>query len=161
VLYDPGVRRQLAFLSCVLFASCASNGGFEGGRLYDCAPGQIVTLQAGFDDPRTPGLENMDDQHVLIVLVGNNSQEDLVVKSVRVDPVQDDASVYRIDSAFGSFDETVAEGEEGEFKIRLMGRYVQPVVRDSALWHHSFAAGVSVALTNGDVYRCRFEFPVK
>jgi hypothetical protein len=154
------MRSTVLLLSLFLLGSCASKTAFEPNQTFDCSPGQIVTIQAGFDDPHATGMEGVDTQHSLVVLVGNNSQEDIIVKTIHVTQVPDEASTYHLDSGWGTFDQTVAEGEEGEFKIRMNGRATRPSVQSEALWRNSIALDVRVILGNGDAYRCRFEMPV-
>lgn len=146
-------------LSLFLLASCASRDGFIDQQTLECGPGQAVTIQAGLD-AQSPRMEGMDDQHALIVLVGNNSHEEIVVKYVRVSQRPDSTATYRFSGGSRTFDEAVAEGAEGEFKILMTGRPIRPEV-EAMRSDAAISLDVTVGLSNGDQYRCAFEIPIR
>jgi hypothetical protein len=149
-----------ALLSLLLFSACASKDGFIDQQTFDCSPGQIVTIQAGLDASSTH-MEGMDDQHTLIVLVGNNSHEDIVVKFVRADQPTDATSTYRFTNAYRTFNQTIAQGDEAELKIPMSGRAIRPEIEQQVRASRDISIDVTVGLTNGDAYRCRFQIPVR
>jgi hypothetical protein len=154
--------RTSVLVSCLFFAACASsNGGFIDRQTFDCGPGQIVTIQAGLDTSG-PRMENVDDQHTLIVNVGNNSSEAIVVQFVRVEPSSSDsAATYRINGGYRVFKQTIAEGDETELKIPLTGRSIRPELDSRASLSANVSLDVTVGLANGDQYRCSFAVAVR
>ena len=147
-------------LSLFLLASCASRDGFIDQQTLECGPGQAVTIQAGLD-AQGPRMEVMDDQHSLVVLVGNNSHEEIVVKYIRVDQHPDATATYRFSGGRGSFDRTVGEGAEEEFKIPMTGRPIRPEFETQVRSGAAVSLDVTVGLSNGDQYRCAFEIPIR
>ncbi|HKR65997.1 MAG TPA: hypothetical protein VJZ00_19855 [Thermoanaerobaculia bacterium] len=145
----------------LLTFGCASKDGFIDQRTLECGPGQIVTIDAGLAAFTGTPMEGVDDQHTLLVVVGNNSHEDIVVKAVRADQAPDATSVYRFNSGYRNFNQTIAEGEEAEFKVPMSGRGVRPEVAANARANSDVALDVMVVLGNGDAYRCRFQIPVR
>jgi len=153
--------RTSVLVSFLFFAACASsNGGFIDQQTFDCGPGQLVTIQAGLDSSN-PHMEGMDDQHTLLVSVGNNSSEDIVVKFVRVDPLPESNATYRLNSSSRTFNQTIAEGDEGELKIPLTGRSTRAELEARERLASEVSLSVTVGLANGDQYRCVFSIPVR
>ncbi len=147
-------------LSLFLLAACASRDGFIDQQVLECGPGQPVTIQAGLD-AQGPRMEGVDDQHSLIVLVGNNSHEEITVKFIRVEQHPDATAVYRFSGGRGNFDRAVAEGAEEEFKIPMTGRPIRPEFEAQVRSGAAVSLDVTVGLSNGDQYRCAFEIPIR
>jgi hypothetical protein len=155
------MMKTAVLLSLLLTLGCASKDGFIDQQVLDCGPGQVVTIQAGLDAQSGTRMEGVDDQHTLIVVVGNNSQEDIVVKTIRVDQAPDASSTYRFSNGYRKFDQTIAEGDEAEFKIPMSGRSIRPEVDADVRSSRDVSLDVMVILGNGDRYRCRFGIPVR
>lgn len=140
----------------LLVAACASSDGFIDERVLDCAPGQDVTIQAGIDTPGVQ-MERIDDQLTLLVEVANNTHDEIVVTFIRAEQVKDDAQMYRIESGYGKFDQTIEEGGDHVFRIPMTGRMIAARENRTMRLKNAFQMSVSVGLSNGDVYRCLFE----
>lgn len=150
------------FLAIVLVAGCASKDGFIDQQQFNCEPGQIVSILAGLDDPVGTRMEGvMDDQHTLRVLVGNNSQEDMVVSVIRAEQIVDQTDMYRFSNGYRAVNETIPEGKEAEFRIPMTGRTIQPEFGDPRGANRPVSLAVTVAFANGDQYRCRYEIQVR
>ena len=143
-------------------AGCASKDGFIDRQQFNCEPGQIVSILAGLDDPVGTRMEGVvDDQHTLTVLVGNNSQEDMVVTTIRAEQIADQTDAYRFSNGYRAVNETIPEGKEAEFRIPMTGRSIQPEFGDPRGANRPVSLAVTVALANGDQYRCRYEIQVR
>jgi hypothetical protein len=118
-------------------------------------------MKPSFDAQSGTRMEGVDDQHTLIVVVGNNSQEDIVVKTIRVDQAPDATSRYRFSNGYRTFNQTIAEGDEAEFKIPMSGRPIRSEVDADVRSSRDVSLDVMVILGNGDQYRCRFGIPVR
>ena len=147
-------------LLLLLAADCASKDGFIDERVFDCEAGQLVTVQAGLDVPGAR-MEGMDDQHTLVVTVGNNGPQEITVKAIRADQMPDALARYRFNSGYRNFDQVIPEGDDAEFRIPMAGRPVQPEVDSTGRSHQNVQFDVLVLLANGDQYRCRFEIPMR
>lgn len=150
------LQRPLLFL-LLLAGGCASDG-FVQGQTIGCGPGENVTVEVGLDSP-TGRLETSERGMSLLVLVANNGHEEIRVQSVRVQQMTDIGGdqPLEISPASGRFDQAIAGGDDYTFElpatVRLTGRRSSTVTSAVAL-------DVSVGLSNGDVYRCRFSLPV-
>jgi len=154
------MKKTSALLSLLLlFSACASsNTDFIDERTLDCEAGQEVSIQAGLDIAST-GSELSDDMLTMLVDVGNNSHDEIVVKFIRVDQSSDETEPYRLRNGYGNYEQTIPEGENHLFKIPMTGR-VQGVRSDQAMRsRRGLELNVSVGLENGDVYRCKFVVP--
>lgn len=150
-----------AALLLLLTLSCASSDGFITKRTFDCSPGQDVTVQAGVQSSQAGGMEGIDDRHSLSVLVANNTDGDIEVKFIRADQVPDAMVGYRLDSGYGEFHRTIAEGEDFEFTIPMSGRSVQREISSRELRDDSIFVDVTTGLANGDRYVCRFQIALR
>ena len=153
--------KPLALLFSLLLAACASNDGFQTERSLECGPGQLVTLELGLAAFAPSRMEGMDDQHTLAVLVANNSEQDIVVKYIRIDQRPERTSIYRLDNGYLKPNQTIAEGKDFEFKIPMAGRAVSPEFGSSTSANRSIGLDVTVGLGNGDRYHCQFEVPMR
>lgn len=130
-------------------------------RTFDCEPGQPVTILVGLEAIHQSGMEGVDDQHTLAVLVANNSHQDIVVKYVRIDQRLDATAIYRLDNGYREVDEVVPEGKEIELKVPMTGRSAAVVAESMKTSRRSILLDVSVGLGNGDRYHCEFEISVR
>ncbi|HEX8620267.1 MAG TPA: hypothetical protein VF911_21990 [Thermoanaerobaculia bacterium] len=150
--------KTLALLLALLATSCASsNDGFIANDIETCEPGSAIELQAGIAD-----LQVMPDgRFTALVEVGNNSDHDFTVKSVRLDalPRQDQAR-YDVQGGTRTFDQEIKEGTSHTFEIpmTMRSRDMTPQARGITL---AVDVAINVVLADGDSARCRFVLPVR
>lgn len=146
--------RAFAILATALVLSCASATGVIDSRTLDCSPGQDVSIEAGFDgELRAERAESYFD---LVVRVSNNSHRDVTVGRIRAEQRSPELSRYHVAAAYRQFDQEIEEGKDHTFRLPVTGR---PAVSGRALSPARSAAvemTVTVALSNGDSYRCLF-----
>ena len=143
-------------LAVFLLCGCASDG-FVDGSVIPCGPGQTVTVEVGLDSP-TGRLETVERGMNLLVLVANNGHEEIRVTYIRAQPVSDSGGEHglAITGANGRFDQPIAGGDEHTFEMPTTVRMTG--VRRGVT--SEIVLDVSVGLSSGDVYRCRFLVPV-
>lgn len=155
--------KLIALLAIACLVSCASSTDVIDERFLDCSSGQDISVMAGFDQP--VGGENaaVDDRFELLVQVSNNSNGDLTVTSIRAEQSHTDSAQYRVDNAFRRFDQVVEEGKDHTFHLPMMGRavYRDPRTRAVGSSTGGLQLIVTVALSNGDSYRCAFEMSAR
>lgn len=137
-------------LLALLLTACASSNNYE--RMLPCGPGQDIEVLAGIIDPAAA--RESAERVMYIVEVANNSDHDLVVKSIRVDPR---TKIEGLTGAYRQFDQTIEEGKDHRFEIPATDVWVQPpdfAARQSA---RRVEFGAVVTLSNGDAYHCSFE----
>ncbi|HEX2059173.1 MAG TPA: hypothetical protein VHK90_00385 [Thermoanaerobaculia bacterium] len=147
-------------LFALLFAACASsNDGFIDERASLCQPGQAIEIEAGLDAPGI-GMQGTSFNATAHVQLSNNSDDDVVVKTIRITPTVDRNSPVQLESGYLTVNETLKEGESDQYEVPLTVntmRGVDPRMRDSS---SSVDLDVTVILGNDDSYRCRFRVPV-
>lgn len=143
----------VASLAIALLVSCASATDVMDDRQLGCDPGQDISIMAGVD---APGLhmDGTHDQFDAIVEISNNSHEEVTVKTIRVEQVENESSPYLVESGYGKYDQVIPEGKDHAFKIPLTGRAAQNT--RSLRAQPGLELSVHVVLTNGDSYLCRF-----
>lgn len=145
----------LAPFALVLLAACASSTDVIDNQIMNCDSGQDIEVRAGIGGDRTRlSMDGTEDQFEILVEVANNSHEDLTVKSVKIDQHTPDVADYRIDSSWRKFDQLIEEGKDHTFRLPTRGRAQRQAMRD--LTGQGIELDVTVALTNGDSYRCQF-----
>jgi len=154
------MNKTSALLSILLLLSaCASRDmDFIDQRTLDCESGQEVSIQAGLDIA-SRGAEVSDDMLTMLVDVGNNSHDEIIVKFIRVDQMQDEQEPYRLQNGYGSFEQTIPEGESHVFKIPMTGRLSGVRSGQTIRSRRGLDLNVRVGLANGDVYHCKFLVP--
>ena len=159
VYADSRMNKTSVLLSILLLLSaCASsNTDFIDERTLDCESGQEVSIQAGLDIA-SAGSEVTEDMLTMLVDVGNNSHDDIVVKFIRVDQATDESEPYRLRNGYGTFEQTIPEGENHVFKIPMTGR-LGPRNDQTIRSRRGLQLNVRVGLANGDSYHCQFLVP--
>ena len=143
-----------AILILLLASACSTNDGFIDQRTLGCDSGEDISVRAGIVGI-TAGMERGTDLLQLGVEVSNNAHHDVTVKSVRAEQVSDERSRYRVLPVHRQFDQTIGEGQDHLFELPMDGRgFVDPVSRTAVRFE--MALSVTVALSNGDSYRCVF-----
>ena len=102
----------------------------------------------------------------IVVEVSNNSNEDVTVDTIRIDPQPSVANDQRVQYDFqgGSrdFDREIKEAETETFEVPVTIRLRDPVLTGQSRGITiAVEAAVMVKLANGDASRCRFRMPVR
>ena len=152
--------KRIAPFALVLLAACASSTDVIDNQVMNCDSGQDIEVRVGIGGDRTAlhSMGGAEDQFEILVEVANNSHEDLTVKSVKVDQHTPDVADYRIDNSWRKFDQLIEEGKDHTFHLPTRGRVQRQAMRD--LTGQGIELDVTVALTNGDSYRCQFSVGV-
>ncbi|HEX8254766.1 MAG TPA: hypothetical protein VF846_16600 [Thermoanaerobaculia bacterium] len=151
--------KTIAFLAMLLLSTaCASNDGFVANEIDTCQPGDELELNAGIGEASFMG----NGQATVLVEVSNNSNADVTVKNVRVDPESFDRNQFEVQGGSRAFDQEILEGESHTFEVPITFR-----VRDMMNAQRyrgttaSLEAALTVKLASGDAARCRFLLPVR
>lgn len=155
------MKPALMLLSLFLIAGCASNDGFVEDQ-RTCEPGAEVEIEAGMDTSSV--VEGAGaNRLVMMVRVSNNSNQEITVKRIHVDPsIVDRDSPYEIDRGSLQVDKDIAEGEMSTFEIpmsarrRLEGGFAGRTMRTNPGVDFS----VTVLTAPDRTYRCRFRMPI-
>jgi hypothetical protein len=154
------MKRALTLLSLCLFAACASKDGFIDNDVSNCGPGSEIGIRAGWD---TQGSTNEMGRNRLTMLVevANNSDEEITVKRIYVEPaVMQDDSPYEFERGAADPMKVIAEGDASTFDIAMAAtrRYVDGRNRIST--SSGAEMTVTVLLEPEQTYRCRFRVPM-
>lgn len=160
-----GLVAGAAFVVPFLLAGCATNDGFVDDQVHDCESGSIE-IRAGIDG-QSNVMTGSQQEYTVLVEVANNSDEDVTVDSVRVDPLSSSRdSQYEFTGGAVRPRQVIAEAHDAVFEVPLrvrlresnsgMSRMNDPRVRFSG----AVDVSVSVALSDGETYRCRFRVGV-
>ena len=147
--------KVIAAVALVLLVSCSSSTDLIDQRNLDCESGHDVSIAAGLDAPLLHE-DGREDRFKVLVEVSNNSHEDVIVKSVRVDQRTDESTTYMVDRGYGQYDQVIAPGKDYTFELPVSGRSARRSSR-SLNEPTAIELGVSVILANGDHYRCFFD----
>lgn len=148
--------KSLAPLILLVFLSCASGDGFVGESSHQCSPGDPIEINVGFEGPSAPNQDFVDDRLTLLVEIANNSDEDIIVESVRVDPQTPMSGQQRYELIGGSITprRTIAEADAFLFKVPMTARRTDERVPRG--FSGVAEVAVSVSLEGGVRYRCRY-----
>lgn len=156
--------RNAALLALLLSAAaCASPDALIDERQMQCGPGEAISIQAGLNRPGV-AMEGTPDNLMLLVEVSNNSNAEVTVKRVRAQQVSgtEGDSAYILESVRRDFDVTIEEGKDHVFELPVLGRPGQSAFSDSRRTQRGggeLALALTVTLSNGDSYLCRFAVP--
>jgi len=154
--------KTLALLLCAaaLLVSCASSDGLIDERILDCDSGQDLMIRVGVQNTRSVSGESspIADRFTMLVELSNNSHHDIEVKNVRIDQYSRgaDRPPYQLDSGFKKVDQVVEDGKDITVEVPMSGRWARTV--DHSPMPDRLELVVSVALANGDSYRCMFVY---
>ena len=151
--------RTLALLcAAALLASCASSDGLIDERILDCDSGQDLMVRVGVQAPQSVSGESspIADRFTMLVELSNNSHHDIEVKNVRIEQFYRGPGQppYQLDSGFKKVDQVVEDGKDIIVEVPVNGRWTRTV--DHSPMPDRLEMIVSVALGNGDSYRCMF-----
>ncbi len=152
------MKTTALLLSLLLFAACASPTAVIDNRQLRCGEaGNDLSIAAGFNPGTDPN--EMGERHFMVE-VSNNSDHELTVKSVRIEPGDRSRS---LGSAYDNTEVTIASGEDHLFRLRASSALGAPRPASAVLGSPSGVAefSVTVVLTNGDTYRCPFRAEVR
>jgi hypothetical protein len=142
----------------LLLTSCASSDGFIADEVDTCQPGDELELNAGI------GQASMfaDGRATVVVEVSNNSDSDVTVDQVRVDPQSPDVQRYEVLGGAVTTPQEIKEGEAHSFEVPITVRIKDTL---NAQRQRGYAinveAYVGVKTTSGLSSRCRFRLPVQ
>lgn len=151
------MKTTALLLSLLLFAACASPTAVIDKRALGCEAGNDLSIAAGFNPGTDPN--EMGERHFLVE-VSNNSDQELTVTSVRVEP--GDRSRH-LGSAYDNTEVTIPSGEDHLFRLRALSDLGAPRSSHAVLGSASGVVefSVVVVLSNGDSYRCPFRAEVR
>jgi hypothetical protein len=144
----------LLLLLCLLCA-CSSSTSMADHETLSCGPGRPLEINAGLGSA-TSGRDPNEDLSFLVE-VANNSHEDVVIESVRIDPDSGSQTRYRIAPAFQTVNQEIPQNKDFLFRL--------PASQHSMVGAQSpgmSSSGVQPSMTvivnvkNGDSYRCSF-----
>lgn len=158
------MKQALTLLSLIFIAGCASKDGFIENTSQNCGPGSEIGIRAGWD-PQGSSTEvrNGTNRMTMVVEVANNSDHEITVKRIYVDPLamHDDASPYEIERGAADPMKVIAEGDASTFEIPMFAKRRQIDLRRNVISTTSGAEmAVTVLLEPEQTYRCRFRVPM-
>ncbi|HYH07210.1 MAG TPA: hypothetical protein VEK11_09165 [Thermoanaerobaculia bacterium] len=155
-------QSALLFAILLLTACASSNDGFVDQSSHGCAPGNPVEVEAGLDMPA--GIDSFGNTATAHVQLSNNSDDDVTVKSIRVDPRINAQVRYQLDNGYLDVNQVLKEAESEQYEIPLTVRRNSPTMADDPRRTDgrttSADLAVTVVLSNGEAYRCQFRVPV-
>lgn len=150
-------------LLAVLLTACGSSSDLIDSETIACAEmgNEVTVLLSGVNVETSPSqsMSVVDPQVTIDVEVSNNTNREIVVKSIVLRPRNQSGARFELNNAYGKFNETIAEGEEHVFTLRTTGRWrrsITDVIDPSA----GVEVETRVELENGQTYRCQFAVPV-
>ena len=153
------MKPSALLLATFLLTACASNNdGFVDQRVHTCKGGEEIEIEAGLDMPGA-GMENFGSNAMAHVQLSNNSDDDVTVKNIRVDPRLNSGPVdFTIEPGFLEVNAVLPEAESEQYEIPLSLRR-STFAGDPRMTNTRNVTcdlDVTVLLANGESYRCRF-----
>lgn len=153
----------LLFALLLLTACASSNDGFIDQSVNTCASSQLIEMEAGLDMPGM-GMEKFSANAIAHVQLSNNSDEDVTVKTIRVDPRIHSPLEYELLNGYLEVGAVLKEAESEQYEIPLSIRERDSVIGNDPRNVNSRTTNadldVTVVLTNGQTYRCQFRVVV-
>ena len=158
------MKLSAPLLAILFLTACASsNDGFVDDSVHTCAQsGQLIEIEAGLAMPGA-GLEQFSGNAIAHVQLSNNSDDDVTVKSIRVDPRLNGAVDYELQQGYLEVNALLKEAESEQYEIPLMVRDRGAFGDDPRLQTTRSTTAdlaVMVVLANGETYRCQFRVSV-
>lgn len=146
----------------LLLSACATGDGFVDDQIHQCEPGDPIELAAGVLEPDP----SPDGRLTVLVEVANNSNEDVTVQQVRVDPysmMNGERQPLDFQGGARTVNREIKEGEDETFEVPVTVRLRDAMNMGGPSRGTTYAvdATVTVKLANGDASRCRFRMPVR
>lgn len=152
--------KTIALLSLlVLSFGCASSPKLIDHEVYDCSPGHDIEVRAGIDNARNRAGLSPEDNLTFLVEVANNSHEDVIVDSIRIEPDASARGTANLDPVFQSVNQDIAQGKDHLFRFpvrRRLNPSIDSLERRGAMSSALPEMTVTIVLKNGDAYRCPF-----
>jgi hypothetical protein len=150
-----------AAIAILLLAGCSSSTDLIETESVLCAEmgNEVSVMLYAAETDKIPAGIGSDQGVTLRVEVSNNSDRDIVVKSIVLVPTDPRARI-RLNTAYGKFDQVIAEGKDHVFPLRTTGRWHNPDITGRDQPAGSVELESRVTLGNGQTYRCRFEVPL-
>jgi hypothetical protein len=154
------MKRAPLLLSLFLFAACASKDGFIDNTAQNCGAGAEIGIRAGWDN-QTATNETGRNRLTMLVEVANNSDHDITVKRIYVDPLamQQEDSPYEVERGAADPMKVIAEGDASTFDI-AMAVTRRLFDRRTMSTRSGVEMTVTVLLEPEQTYRCRFQMPM-
>jgi hypothetical protein len=153
--------KKLALLPVLLlFFACSSATSMESDRTFQCGPGQDIEIRAGLEGNRNGRIIEPGDQLSYLVEVANNSHEDVIIESVRVDSrTASGNGGSPLDPVFKTVKQEIPQGKDHVFRFPTRFRNTPIPMGDPRQlrnYESPSELNVTVMLANGDAYRCPF-----
>ena len=151
--------KRALLLSLILTAACASKDGFVDHSTQNCAPGSEIGIQAGWD-ARGSTYETGTNRLTLMVEVANNSNHEVTVKRIYVDPMmmREDAP-WELERGAVDPMKVIPEGEAATFEVPMIAKRRMFERRNVISTTSGAEVAVTVLLEPEQTYRCRFRLP--
>jgi hypothetical protein len=149
----------LLLLVALLGAGCASSDGLDANH-RDCDAGSDLSVNLALNIPGVGSESAIGDQLTVVVAVDNNTDVDVEVVAIRIDPGEVMNPSYRISNSYREFKRTLPARGDADFELPVTGRSV--LFGGDARGRTTDATiplAVTVVLGNGTVYRCKYEVP--
>ncbi len=144
------VRMLLVLL---LLGGCASRDGWVESEIRKCDAGGELSIDAYLNMPKVM-MERANDELTMTILIGNNSERDIEIKSIRMEPGRTAQQRYALQNSFREFNETLKPGEDKQFELPVRGSAGEREIRRPI--DDFIEVVLSVYLADGTTYRCEY-----
>ena len=145
-------RLGLAIL--IFLAGCASSDGYPSPALNNCADRSELSVDAYLNLPKIM-MERTRDELTMVVALGNNTDRDIDVKSIRVEPGRTAQQRYALESGFITVNETLKSNEDKQYEIPMRG--AAGMREDSTPMDNRIEVVLTISLGDGTTYRCQYD----
>lgn len=154
------MKRALTLLSLILIAGCASKDGFVDNTSQNCGAGSEVGVEAGWDLQGST-MERGTNRLTMLVRVSNNSDHEITVKRIYVDPLtMRDDDPWTIERGAADPMKAIPEGDASTFEIPMTVQRRFDPRRNTISTTSGAEVTVTVLLEPEQTYRCRYRVPM-
>lgn len=148
--------KMFRLLFGLLFIACASGDGFVDDGVRLCGAGDPIEINAGFQQAPSTGPEGYSESLTLLVEIANNSDEDILIEGIRVDPISPMQGGQRYELQGGRIEprQVIAEADAELFEVPMSARRLTQYAPRG--FSGVAEVAVTVELEGSDSYRCRF-----
>ena len=146
--------RRTAIALLIFLAGCASNGGYAEPQLNNCADRSELSVDAYLNLPKIM-MEGTRDELTMVVGLGNNTDRDIEVKSIRVEPGRTAQQRYALESGFITVNETLKSNEDKQYEIPMRG--AAGLREDRTPTDNRIEIVLTISLGDGTTYRCQYD----
>jgi hypothetical protein len=141
----------------LLVVACSSATSMVDKEVRDCGPGQPLEIQAGIQGARNRTTIEPGEDVEFLVEVANNSHEDVIIESIRVEPDRAGRTSGGYEPVYRAVNQEIAEGKEHLFQFPAYRRITSATEdRPQRGFQQASEMIVTVIVKNGDSYRCSF-----